>query len=378
MSMSVSPTAPLPQGRREMSIRIKLAIAFGFVFMLLFAGAFLWFYNFAIGVAKTQIQTNLNNALVNTAEGISGNTVVSLFNEAEPTLYDDRGDDDPENDVYLTDDPRYWEIAQWLWTVHQIDARAFPYVYVKSDDPDDPAGFYYVVDGLSLAEPLPEWMVDFKEHEESDQGWVFRGMEGTITYLDEPYEWRDIWWVSGYTPIYDGSGNIVAGLGIDYEASYLIQVERNIQAIAIPAFVAIFVIMFGLVFLTSRFVSQPIVNLAKLAEAVGEGNYELDFKRVASQRFPDEIATLADTLEQMSQKVERREIKLKQEVEELRIQIDHSRRDEQVKEIVEDEFFLQLQQRATGMRSRRERKPETPPAETTDTETAATNKDTST
>lgn len=378
MSQSESPAETPVTDRRVVSIRVKLAIAFGLVFMLIFAGAFLWFYNFAVGVAKTQIEFNLTNALINTAERISGNTVVALFNEAEPALYDDRGDDDPDNDVYLTDDPRYWEIAQWLWTVHEIDTRAFPYVFMKDTDPGNPDGFYYVVDGLSLADPLPEWMVSFKELDEATTGEIFSGLVATSTFLEEPYEWRDVWWVSGYTPIYDGAGNIVAGLGIDYEASYLIQVEHNIQTIAIPAFIAIFVIMFLLVLLTSGFVSQPIVNLAKLAEAVGEGNYDVDFKRVTSQRFPDEIATLADTLEKMSQKVEQRETKLKQEVKELRIQVDHSRRDEQVREIVEDEFFQQLQARATGMRNRRESKPDSPAAGTADTETAATNKDTST
>ncbi len=41
-------------------------------------------------------------------------------------------------------------------------------------------------------------------------------------------------------------------------------------------------------------------------------------------------------------KVAKREEKLKQQVADLQIQIDHSKRDEQVKEIVDNDFFQSL------------------------------------
>jgi hypothetical protein len=56
----------------------------------------------------------------------------------------------------------------------------------------------------------------------------------------------------------------------------------------------------------------------------------------------------------MIEKVARREEKLKQQVADLQIQIDHSKRDEQVKEIVENDFFQSLQSKAYEMRSRRQ------------------------
>jgi len=57
-------------------------------------------------------------------------------------------------------------------------------------------------------------------------------------------------------------------------------------------------------------------------------------------------------------KVAKREEKLKQQVADLQIQIDHSKRDEQVKEIVDNDFFQTLQTKAYEMRSRRSQQEE--------------------
>jgi nitrate/nitrite-specific signal transduction histidine kinase len=147
-------------------------------------------------------------------------------------------------------------------------------------------------------------------------------------------------------------------LGIDYKAQYVIDVENQIRNLAIPAFAITYLVAFTLVYLTSRFLSRPIVRLTEIAQRIGEGDYDQDFSGV---RVPirDEIDTLANVFEIMIEKVARREEKLKQQVAELQIQIDHSKRDEQVKEIVDNDFFQSLQSKAYEMRSRRSQQ-ETP------------------
>ena len=346
-------TTTTPKRGIYIKLQLKLAIVYTLIFSLVFAAAFIWFYNYADNVAKSRIGESLQNALSAGASHIRGEDVIGLYETAEPTLFSDRGDDDPENDVYYTDEPRFWQIAEWLNTVRVVDPNAAPWVYVRPDPSFDPEGFYYVIDGLALTEPLSTATVNFKEYDTAIDGKLFIGLEEQAVFLDDPYEWEDTWWVSGYTPIYDEQGNIVAGLGIDYQAQYIIDVETAIRNLAIPAFGITYIILFVLVYVTSQILSRPIVRLTRIAEQIGEGDYEHDFSSVTNTRLPDEIDTLANVFQIMIGKVAKREEKLKQQVAELQIQIDHSQRDEQVKEIVENDFFQSLQSKAYELRSRR-------------------------
>ncbi|MEP7291048.1 MAG: HAMP domain-containing protein, partial [Chloroflexota bacterium] len=261
--------------------------------------------------------------------------------------------DDPANDIYYTDDPRFWEIAAWLNTVRVVDPHASPWVYVRENATVNPYDFYYVIDGLALTEPLSPDTVNFKERDEEVEGNLFAGLEGTAVFLDDAYEWRGKWWVSGFTPITNAQGEVVAGLGIDYEAEYIREVEREVRSLAIPAFLVTYAGMFVLIYLSSRALSRPIVKLTAIAGAIAEGNYDQDFTKVRPSGFADEIDTLANVFQLMIGKVAQREEKLKQQVAALEIQINHSQRDEQVKEIVGNEFFQSLQTKASELRARR-------------------------
>jgi len=67
----------------------------------------------------------------------------------------------------------------------------------------------------------------------------------------------------------------------------------------------------------------------------------------------DEIGILAEVFDMMVGKVEHREQSLRQEVQRLQIEIDESKRQNQVNEIVETEFFQELVTRAQEMRDRK-------------------------
>ncbi len=339
--------------RFYVKIQVKLAVVFTLIFSIVFAGSFIWFYNYATGVAKTRIGVSLQDDLTAAVARIDGDQFMALYNEAAPTLYSDRGDSNPDNDVYYTDDPRYWEIAGWLHTVRTVDPNAQPWTFVRADQATDPEGFYYVVDGLALDNPLPNNTVNFKQHDEAIDGQLFAGLNRVAVYIDDTYQWEGKWYVSGYAPIKDSSGNVVAGVGIDYLAQYIIDVEQEIRNLAIPAFIITYVVMFGLIYLVSQVLSRPITHLTRIAEQIGEGNYDQDFSTIRDRRIPDEIDTLAEVFKIMIGKVAKREEKLKQQVADLQIQIDHSKRDEQVKEIVDNDFFQSLQSKALEMRTRR-------------------------
>jgi HAMP domain-containing protein len=72
-------------------------------------------------------------------------------------------------------------------------------------------------------------------------------------------------------------------------------------------------------------------------------------------RIVESVAVQAAVALQNAQQVQAREAKLRQEIQELRIEIDEARKARQVAAITETEYFQQLQSRVSEMRSRKKR-----------------------
>jgi methyl-accepting chemotaxis protein len=325
--------------RPFISLRVKLLVGFTLLFFVVFAVAFAWFYTFASGVAEDRIRADLTNALVATSAGIDGDDFLALYNEAE------------RNEGGYTDDPRFWELATWLNTVHKLDQRSWPYTYVEGDEP---AEVVYVASSAAVEDP--PWGVQFKDTEITTSGNMQTGLRQPTTFLDRPYEWEGQTWVSGYAPIRNSAGDVVGGLGIDYNFEYVIGVRNSVRDRAVPAFILAYTTLFILIWFVSSWFTRPITAITRVAEKIGEGDYNVDVSAMSESRFPDEMSTLARVFGSMTNKVEKREEQLKERVAELEITLDLSKRDQQVKEIVESDFFMDLQSKAREMRGRKDRR----------------------
>ncbi|MCI0396579.1 MAG: HAMP domain-containing protein [Chloroflexi bacterium] len=99
----------------------------------------------------------------------------------------------------------------------------------------------------------------------------------------------------------------------------------------------------------ARRMTDPVVALAGAAAAVDAGNYNVDSLAAVARRG-DELGQLARVFQHMAHQVYQREEKLKQEVQELRIQIDEARRAEEVAEITGSDYFQELQRKARELR----------------------------
>ena len=87
------------------------------------------------------------------------------------------------------------------------------------------------------------------------------------------------------------------------------------------------------------------------AAAVEAGEFDPEtLARVATRR--DELGRLARVFQRMAREVYAREQRLKQEVQQLRIEIDESRTARQVAEITETDYFQDLQRKADQLRIR--------------------------
>lgn len=325
----------------KISLRHKLLIGFTLVFTAVFAVSYYWFYTYSTDVAISQIKEDLIDTLQGTIASIDGDEFEQLVKEGQP---DDSG--------VPSQDPRYQRHQNWLIKVHGVEPDAFnTYSYVKGDSPDE---VLWV--GDNYREIQPEVATTFLEsYTRTPDSLILQGFVKETVNM-EFYE--DPWGehVSAYGPIQNTEGKVVGAVGIDFKANYVREVQKRIQRNMIFSFAIAYIALFILVYLISVVLAAPIVKLTYAAERVGEGHYEQDFSNLMKSRFPDEIDSLANSFSNMTQKVYQREQNLRRQVEKLKIEIDESKRSRQVDEIVDTDFFRDLQGKAKQMRARREHK----------------------
>jgi len=123
----------------------------------------------------------------------------------------------------------------------------------------------------------------------------------------------------------------------------------------------VFVITFALVILLinsllKRYVIQPVYVLSGLADKISaDENFATELESAALQSItkrPDELGSLAQVFKKMAADIQTRTGMLKNQVNQLIIKIDELRRHQQVADVVESEFFNDLQKRAREIRSK--------------------------
>lgn len=333
-------TEALPAKRRlTLNLSWKLLIAFSLVFSLMFAVAFAWFDRFTTQSALAQIREDMTNTLLAAIEGVDGDEFAALVAEAVV---------DPATGV-PDQDPRYQRHQQWLETIHRIEPRANPYTYIKSPEGRD---VQWVGDIFRVTRPAEG--TAFLESYTPLADFILQGLSHEVSRMEI---YTDEWgtWVSAYGPIHDSSGRVVGALGIDFSADYVGQVKQQIRSSVLRAFLLTYSVLLLLVFLLSRLLTRPIVKLTRMASCVANGWYDQDFSgQVPSVGWlRDEITSLAETFIVMVDKVREREESLKQQVAELKIEIDEVKRQQQVGEIVDSDFFQDLRVKAQTIRRRR-------------------------
>lgn len=132
----------------------------------------------------------------------------------------------------------------------------------------------------------------------------------------------------------------------------LVSTSAMIENFYVAGIVSVFLLIFGFIAAVGfvRRITDPLSRFRRAAEAVENGNYDLEMLDDISPRS-DELGQLSRVLQGMAEKIRERETHLKKKIEELEIRIDHRRQAEEVKEIVETEYFQQLKKKAREFRS---------------------------
>lgn len=354
------------------SLRWKLLIGFTLIFSVVFAIAFYWFYTFASTQALNRIQQDLLDTLEGASQTISNDVLLALVKDGKPNAQGEawlavanaEENETPDASTLrdtaeanfgkasltgFSDDPRYQQLMDQLQAIHNIEPRAWPYIFVKAEGERQ---ITYIADLWARYDPNRATPFMFTRSSKRS----YNGLKELTLRLDDEGKFTTYTdqfgqWVSAYQPIKNAAG--AAAIGIDFEADYVHQVEDAIRNQVAVAFTVAYLALFILVFLVSGALTNPIVKLTRAADALGNDDYSQDFSALESDgRFSDEIVKLADVFAVMAAKVRQREQSLKRQVEALKIEIDETKRKKQVSQISETGFFRELQAKARDMRAK--------------------------
>ena len=96
---------------------------------------------------------------------------------------------------------------------------------------------------------------------------------------------------------------------------------------------------------------RNVATVTQAAQAVETGAFDSESLTAVAKRT-DALGQLARVFQRMAHEIQVREERLKQQVQDLRVQIDETRKARQVEEITESDYFQNLQRKAQDLRSR--------------------------
>jgi len=339
------------------SLRTRFLLIFTALFLAAFAGVWWWTYTAMVDRALAAMQTELSTVANAVALGIDGEMHTRVYRAG--TL--------PADGVTPAS-PEYATIADFLrsFVIANPDL-AGAYTFVQS--PDKPGKVNWGVTA-NRATPTPYATALKAAKRCSDNAapivlgvgynedwfdWALpQNLKGPVAASEIIHdEWGD--WLTGYAPIRDSSGQVVAAVGVDMCAGEVGAMRAQIgRQMAAGFLTALLVLVLVVPWVTYR-ITRPVVVLASAAGQVAQGDYGQSLSGLVGGRLRDEISLLSETFELMVSKVRTREQSLKQQVSDLMIIIDESKSQREVHEITDTDFFRDLQQRADSLRARRTR-----------------------
>ncbi|MGF1458792.1 MAG: HAMP domain-containing protein [Leptolyngbyaceae cyanobacterium] len=135
------------------------------------------------------------------------------------------------------------------------------------------------------------------------------------------------------------------------ESTYTASIDRNKRRLLAGVVIFTGGIAVVAIFLAERLVARPIMNIAQAAADIEVNAFDPQQLEAASTR-QDEIGQLARIFQKMAAEVQQREQRLRLQVQKLRVEIDENKRNQQVKEIVDTDFFRDLAVKAKALRNR--------------------------
>jgi len=309
------------------SLRIKMLVVIVLRITIVYLVMYLWIYNFFTDSSTRALRADVETLLDAGSASISGDVVAGLT--AAPRLD--------------TTDSRYRAITDWFTQLRNYNPHAAAYLYYQ------PSPGKFVVLADSVVAQGSNTLIAYHVGQQLDagDGRLINGLTTQTTNLDI-HSGRQGSAVSGITPIRDSSGEVVAALVVETAPDTAAADQLRARSNLLPLLgIVYFLLSFSVWFISSN-LTRSVRALDHVTRRIGEGDYTAIQSK--SGLFPDEITHLEQTINQMAEKVRGREETLRRQVEKLTIQVDQSKREKAVKEVVDSDFFMDLQSKARSLR----------------------------
>jgi HAMP domain-containing protein len=246
-------------------------------------------------------------------------------------------------------DPRYWRQQHCLEEVNHFNPRAQIFTYY----PLDANTLAYGLDQWATLKPKDSYILGDKVSQDTDYWTLLLGLKDVYYFDEVRYAPEDgVYYYLANAPLKNSAGKVIGGISIYIDANDVVQNLKVLSNMLLEAFVLIAALISLLVLGIMKYLTSPLTDLQTAAARLANGDYTPI--SLESQVVDDEVSTLTAAFNLMLDKVRGREESLKQEVVELKFQIDEERRKQEVKEIQETEFFQDLKSRAAEVRKKRE------------------------
>ena len=231
--------------------------------------------------------------------------------------------------------------------------------YVIIRDPEDSNQLLYVsgrdygIVELPESEFLEELFID-EANAEAELDWINPAFDGEVVVSPFFYEDELGLWMDGFAPIYNSSGDVVALVGAQVAADDILGVRRFTVTTVLISFGIIYPLLLLGVFYVSGRVVKAIEAISSAAVRLDEEEVFEEEKLAPVNQRADEIGQLSRIFSRMAAEVIKRTNKLKEQVSQLKIEIDLAKQEAQVAEITESDYFKDLQSKSKAMRQRKQ------------------------
>jgi methyl-accepting chemotaxis protein len=309
-----------------LSLRTQLVISLVVLLTIFFAGVGYWFVDFTVGKTYDQIKQQLDDTLVGTAAGVSGDDIEQLYAKVLPYSEntDYKSSEYQKSIEFISSDPVYQKQLNWLKTIHQIAPRAYPFIFAKGAKEHemiflvdvwkiDPVeanrnrstqfGEYYLPDFhpevLTKTYTEGKALFTISDRSEIESPFEFTNVGDLLKYSDQ---WGT--WVSGFAAIKNSKGEVVGGIGVDFDAPYVTQARDDITKSMGVVFLIIYIVSIVIAILVARAFTQPISTLTRAVELLSEGKFTDQYLHSLQNKiFPNEMTKLANAFNIMSSQI---------------------------------------------------------------------------
>jgi len=300
-------------------------LIFTLLFTVVFALSFYWFFNVATGLAIDNLRTDIRHIATEAAANLDVNAHNRLAATGDAT------------------DPAYQQLTAKLGDIR----KEYPIVktintLVPSSKPnelnsvislDDPKTRPHLLQAQSVL-TYPQMLAAFN---------------GPTSDPDVTVNAAGVWF-SGYAPILDSQNKSVGIVAVRENAQSVVAVQNNIKSITFGAFAIVYMVFLGAILLVSFTMTRSLKRITDAARSLEKGEAYDSERLKPAMRSRDEVGNLARIFDKMALEVRAREQKLRQQIADLRIEIDVSKRAQQVAEIADTDYFRDLQAKARQLR----------------------------